>query len=95
MLVGIEYDRFCVQAPRVRQDVLHPHGQFVDVVLCLGEAVVHGGLAKMLGRLICRYNALGVKCVPNFLTACKNTNRKFSGCEINETYYKMSLEKVK
>ena len=56
---------------------------------------------KMFEELIQKHSNKGDIVVDPFLgsgttaIACKNTNRKFSGCEINETYYKMSLEKVK
>ena len=56
---------------------------------------------KLFEELIQKHSNEGDIVVDPFLgsgtsaIACKNTNRKFSGCEINETYYKMSLEKVK
>ena len=56
---------------------------------------------KLFEELIQKHSNEGDIVVDPFLgsgttaLACKNTNRKFSGCEINETYYKMSLEKVK
>ena len=56
---------------------------------------------KLFEELIKKHSNEGDIVIDPFLgsgttaIACKNTNRKFSGCEINETYYKMSLEKVK
>ena len=56
---------------------------------------------KLFEELIQKHSNEGDIVVDPFLgsgttaLACKNTNRKFSGCEIDENYYKMSLEKVK
>jgi DNA modification methylase len=56
---------------------------------------------KLFEELIQKHSNEGDIVVDPFLgsgttvIACKNTNRKFSGCEINETYYKMSLEELK
>ena len=56
---------------------------------------------KLFEELIHKHSNEGNLVVDPFLgsgttaLACKNTNRKFSGCEIDENYYKMCLEKVK
>tara|TARA_B100000886_G_scaffold108574_1_gene72607 strand:- start:8935 stop:9759 length:825 start_codon:yes stop_codon:yes gene_type:complete len=56
---------------------------------------------KLFEELIQKHSNEGDIVVDPFLgsgttvIACKNTNRKFSGCEIDENYYKMCLEKVK
>mgnify|MGYP003690448967 FL=1 len=56
---------------------------------------------KMFEKLIQKHSNEGDIVVDPFLgsgttaIACRNKNRKFSGCEINETYYKMSIENLK
>ena len=56
---------------------------------------------KLFEELIQKHSNEGDIVVDPFLgsgttaLACKNTNRKFSGCEIHEIYYKISIENVK